>query len=136
MVIIVHVVPFGEHSPVQNARYKNSSSFLTVENNMLSALHPAKTSTNIVTTSSQCGIIGQQLAKRFQSVDVSESLNFTPGLQGMITDPKQISFSARRKTKQRHDSTSRCGEFECFADTRKHIALSDTTGVAFINRGP
>jgi hypothetical protein len=53
-----------------------------------------------------------------------------------VTDPYQIGFGTARKTKQSHGSTSRCWEFECFANTRKHVALGDATGVTFINRCP
>ncbi len=72
---------------MQDARNQNSSGFLTLENNMLFALHAAQASANIITDSTQGGIIDQHLAKRFQGVNVSDGLIFAPSPQGMIADP-------------------------------------------------
>lgn len=121
---------------MEDARNQNSSRALTVKHNMLPTFYTAQASTNVVAVSTQRGITGQHLAKYIKIVDVAAGLIFAPSPRGMFTDPYQIGFGTARKTKQSHSSTPCCLEFECFADTRKHVALGDATGVTFINRRP
>jgi hypothetical protein len=112
VVVIVHGVPFGEHSLVQDARNHNSSGVLTVKHNMLAAFNTLQAPTNVATASTQRGITGQHLAKRIESIDVADGLIFAPGPRSMVTDPYQIGFGTARKTKQSHSSTPRSLEFE------------------------
>jgi hypothetical protein len=87
LVIIVHDMPFWKHSPVQNAANQNSFRLLTVEHNVLFALHSMQAATNIITASTQRRIIGQHPATRLESVEVSEGLSFAPVPRRMLTDP-------------------------------------------------
>jgi hypothetical protein len=106
-----------------------------VKDNMLPTLHSAQTVANILTASSQFGIIGQHLAKGIKTAEIADGLIFVPRAQSVNTDLQQIGFGTARKAKRSQGSASHCIEFECFADTRKHVALGDATGVTFINRG-
>jgi hypothetical protein len=48
----------------------------------------------------------------------------------------RFGFGTTRKANLSHGSAARCGEFDCFADPRKHITLCDAFGVTFVNSRP
>jgi len=58
---------------------------------------------------------------------------FAPGLKGISTDPQQVGFGPLRETTMSHRLTRLCRKVERFADAGKHVALGNTTSIAFIN---
>lgn len=81
--VIVDVVSLRKHALVQDARNQNSSGVLAIKDNVPAALHSPQVRTNIITTPTQRGIVGQHLATRFQIVDVTSGLLCAPGAKGM-----------------------------------------------------
>jgi hypothetical protein len=64
VVIVVDFVSFGKHALVQDARNHNSFLVLAIKHNMPAALHSAQAGTDVITASTQRGIISQHLTRR------------------------------------------------------------------------
>jgi hypothetical protein len=134
-VVIIDGVSFRKHALVQDARYQNAVGGLSAKHGMLGALHPAEAGPNLATRPPERRIIGEHLATSLKIIKVTDGLVFTPGTEGMCADAEQVGFGPARETICGHGLAGRCGKVQCFSDTRKHVALGNTAGVAFINGG-
>lgn len=134
-VVINDGVSFGKHAPVQDARNQNALGVLSTKYDMRAALHPANARPNIVTRSPQRGIIGEHPATGLKIIHITDGLVFAPGAEGISADAEQVAFGPARETKRGPRLARRRGKLQVFSDTRKHVTLGNTAGVAFINGG-
>ena len=87
---------------MQNAGAQNTAGVLAIKDDMTACLHPSQTGPNIVTSATQCRIVGQHLAARLKVIQVAGGLILTPSTQGIIAYAKQIRFGASRETEEGH----------------------------------
>jgi len=79
---------------------------------------------------------GQHPATRFQIVEVTDGLVFTPGLKGIRADAVQVGLCTARETKYCHGLALHRRQLKSRPDTRKRAAVGNTTCVPFGNGRP
>ena len=73
----------------QNARYR-----LSIKDYMPPMFHASQSVTDVVASAANRGIIGEPTAACFQTVEVSNSLLFSPRLKRVGSDGQQVGFRA------------------------------------------
>jgi len=71
---------------MKDAGNQNASFRLAVKHHVPAVLHAPQAGADIVTGAPQRGIVGEHLAARLQSVDVTDSLVFSPSAKSVSAD--------------------------------------------------
>lgn len=87
---------------MQDAGNQYAASRLAVKHQMPAVLHAPQAGTDIVTRTAQRGIIGQHPAAGLQTVEVADSLVFSPSAKGVCCDCQQVGFGALREPEEGH----------------------------------
>src|SRR5271165_170310 len=133
---LVDALSFREHALVEYARYQDPLGFNPVEQNMPPVFHAAQAGPHMIAGTTQLGVVGKLSATGFQIVDVTDGLVLPPGVQCAGGDVQQVGLGEAGQTVCSHRLPLFLGTLQCAPNPLEGISLGNSSGVAFINRGP